>query len=611
MRYLTLLLVLTIFVITTACSSSDPDPAINLFQHPGIDTDDRVVIDPDDFELEYRFDCEPRNCVSQCRLDADDEWFGCESPFYLDQDSPEFDIEEGYFYFEVRSYHDEDHSAPDIAETLVLYDFDFGLDDAEEYEPGAADSAFYFPDEYSATCSRDDCELSCFWEGDDFEITETDCSLEEPFELEFPDEDLDDVHLLVEACATNFGGRQGDEHCKGPQTYLFYPPPPAFVTVEAGARHTCGIVEDGSLWCWGRNNAGQLGVGTTQSEVATADKVLNRNWRMVTAGGEHTCAINDDDELYCWGDNSNNQLGFSPQNNTQAEKVDDGPWKTASAGGSHTCAIRADDGSSDSGDLLCWGSNSDGQLGNESATSDGEMYSVALPGGTENEWLDVSAGDEHTCATARRQGGGSALFCWGNQSGGRLGNNEDSGQAATPEEVLGDFVTRDADSISSSTEHTCAVGSSGGTGERAYCWGEGSAGRLGAGDDNSWPTPERVEDGDNIVHIVTGDEHSCGLHQNGTVYCWGENIRHQLGTGGSESNEPVAIDVDDGLSFTDIAAGDEHSCALDDRGFIRCWGRHDHGRLGIGEDDTGDYITAETPTEIAWPQGEFVPTPGD
>lgn len=606
MRYLTSLLILLFIFVVTACSGGDPDPTIDLYEYPGLETEDRVVIDPDDFELEYRFDCSPLNCTTECSLHGNEEWFDCVSPHRIDERTEMLDIEEGYLRFEVRTnFEEEDPSPPDTADTLVLFEFDFGLDGADEYEPGSADSPFSFPNEYTASCSRDDCELSCYWDNEDFDdLIEADCSLDEPFELEFPDDSVDSAHLLVEACATDFGGTQNDTHCKGPKTYLFFPPPPEFVAIDAGTRHTCGLVEDGTLWCWGRNNAGQLGVGSTQSEFAVAERVLNSDWRMVSAGDEHTCAINDSDELYCWGDNSNDQLGFSPVDQHQAEKVDDGPWKTVSAGASHTCAIDMDEGG-----LYCWGSNANGQLGSEDAESGSDMNSVALPSGTENEWLDVSAGDEHTCATARRQGGGSALFCWGNQSGGRLGNNEDSGRADTPQEVLGDFVTRDADAISSSIEHTCAVGSSGGSSARSYCWGEGSSGRLGSGSTTSWSTPERVEGGNDYTNIATGDEHSCGLHENGTVYCWGENIRHQLGTGGSETNEPEAIDVDEDTSFIDIATGDEHSCALDDRGTVYCWGRSDHGRLGVGEDDDGNFLSAEIPTVIDWPQGEFIPTP--
>ena len=611
MRISTSLLLLIFSFIVAGCFGSDPEPAIDLYQYPGIDADDRTVIDPDDFELEYRFDCTPPSCTTECALQNSDDWFDCVSPHRIDERSERLDIEEGYLRFEVRTnFEDEAPSTPARADTLILYDFDFELDGVGEYEPNSEDSPFSFPGEYTASCSREDCELSCYWDHLDFdEAQETDCSLDEPFELEFPDEDIDSALFLVEACATDFGGSQNDTHCMGPKTYLIFAPPPEFISIDAGAHHSCAIVEDQSLWCWGLNNAGQLGVDAPETEFAVAERVAtDRDWQMVSAGDEHTCAIDDGGGLYCWGDNSRGQLGFSPENPRQPQQVDEGhtgPWDTVSAGGSHTCAITAD-----SGELYCWGSNADGQLGVEDAPSDSEMQLVILPEDAEDRWIDVSAGDEHTCAIAERQGSGTALFCWGNQSRGRLGNNETSNQANTPQLVGDAFDSRDAQTVSAGIEHTCAIGSLTDS-HRAYCWGNGNSGRLGTGDNRDWPIPEPVIQGDAYTDIVTGEEHSCALHRDGPVYCWGENVRNHLGTGSTETSEPrpERILADEDLVFVDIAAGDEHSCALDEHGFVHCWGRFHDGRLGIGTDEDGAYIAAEIPTRIAWPQGEFIPTP--
>lgn len=614
MRYMTIFFALAIAFVLLACSSGDPDPAVTLYQSPGDDAGDRVVIDPDDFALEFRFDFEPRNAETECRFQEGD-WFPCVSPYTLTDTSEEHTVEEGYLNFEVRSQPpEEDPSPPQGVEILVLFDFDVTLDGADEYEPDSADTPFYFPDEYTASCTRNDCEIGCFWDADGMEeLTEVECTLEEPFELEFPGEEFDDAYLLLEACATDFGGDQNDEHCQGPKTYLFYPAPPEFVALDSGRRHNCGLVEDGSLWCWGHNNAGQVGVGSTDLEIPVATQIhpSSLDWSMVTTGREHTCALNDSSELYCWGENASDQLGFDPVDHRQAEAVDSehGPWKTVSAGGSHTCAIDAEQGG-----LWCWGSNSSGQLGSDDAQSGPEMHDVALPGGTANRWCDVSAGEEHTCATALRSGDDcetneKAAFCWGNASGGRLGNGQTSGSFDTPQEVVGDLGTWNTVALTTGSEHSCAIATSGST-RRAYCWGEGSRGRLGAANDDTWPTPERVDNGDDYHQIAAGEEHSCAVHDDGTIYCWGENVWNQLGTGGERTNVPEAVDVD-GIQFDHVATGEEHSCGIDTSGFLYCWGESDHGRLGVGDDGEGSYIGAETPTEIAWPQGEFVPQPGE
>ena len=607
MRYLPSGFAFFVALALIACSGGDPAPSVDLYQYPGLEDGARIVIDPDDFALEFRFDVDPRSAAPECRFD-DGDWFSCQSPFVLTENSQELAIQEGYVRFEVRAtLPEEDPSPADGIDVLVLFDFDFMLDGADEYEPGSAESPFYFPDEYTASCDRSDCELSCHWDAEGADLVEVPCSLDEPFELSFPDESLNSAYLLVEACATSFGGSQADSHCKGPKTYLFYPAPPRFEAIDSGRRHTCGLVEDGSLWCWGENNAGQVGVDSAELRVPVATRVLNRNWEMVSAGHQHTCALNDAGALYCWGDNSANQLGFNPINPRQAEKVDDGPWLTVSAGGSHTCAI-ADGGDNDGG-LFCWGSNARGQLGLPEAPSGATMQAVAIPAGASERWLAVSAGDEHTCAIAQRTGGGRAAYCWGDAGSGRLGNNSSSGTATSPQAVEGDLGTWNTEVISASNEHTCAIASSG-SNRRSYCWGSGSRGRLGVANDDPWLTPERVENGNNHVSVDTGLQHSCALHEDGTIYCWGENVWGQLGTGGDRTNIPEAVDVDD-VSFDHVTTGEEHSCGIDTRGFVFCWGESDHGRLGLGTDDDGDFIAADTPARIAWPQGEFIPQPGD
>jgi alpha-tubulin suppressor-like RCC1 family protein len=130
--------------------------------------------------------------------------------------------------------------------------------------------------------------------------------------------------------------------------------------VAAGGYHTCAIKEDGSLWCWGDNEEGQIGDGTWEDKKSPV-KIIESGVVSVAAGGFHTCAIKEDGSLWCWGKNDSGQLGYDSDEaneakNTPVQIMESGVVAVA-AGLYHTCAIKQD------GSLWCWGSNEDGQLG--------------------------------------------------------------------------------------------------------------------------------------------------------------------------------------------------------------------------------------------------------
>jgi alpha-tubulin suppressor-like RCC1 family protein len=134
-----------------------------------------------------------------------------------------------------------------------------------------------------------------------------------------------------------------------------------WASVSAGLYHTCATKIDGSLWCWGDNSNGQLGFETTtNSSVSPAQiTVGTATWVAVTAGQSHTCGLQSDKSLWCWGSNTDGQLGIGSNlpSNVPAAVAQGSTWAMVSAGGAHTCAI---DGN---GALWCWGKNANGQLG--------------------------------------------------------------------------------------------------------------------------------------------------------------------------------------------------------------------------------------------------------
>src|SRR5438067_3299095 len=132
-----------------------------------------------------------------------------------------------------------------------------------------------------------------------------------------------------------------------------------FAALAAGSQHTCGVAVDGAVWCWGSNARGQLGVGT-RSGATTPQRVrLTASATAVLAGGQTTCALTAAGEAYCWGANGSGQLGIGTQADatTPVRALAGEPATSIGLGSAHSCAATA------AGALLCWGNNAEGQLG--------------------------------------------------------------------------------------------------------------------------------------------------------------------------------------------------------------------------------------------------------
>lgn len=335
------------------------------------------------------------------------------------------------------------------------------------------------------------------------------------------------------------------------------------LTLAFRARNfACGIDVSGSSYCWGVNDDGQLGNGTTSDALTPQLVSGGLAFRYVSAGGAHVCGLTAAGDAYCWGRNVNGQLGDGTTTDRSVPTPVTGgiAFQSITAGADYTCGL---DGS---GVAYCWGENGDGQVG-DGMTSNA-VSPVAVSGGLTFAQLD--AGDDHTCGVTTS---GSAN-CWGDNGDGQLGDGT-TAERLTPTPVAGglSFAV-----VIAGSRTTCGIDEEG----VAYCWGENGDGQLGLGHTDNALTPEPVTGGLLFRAIEPGEEHSCGITTNEEIYCWGHRGDGAVGDAPITYFSPVS--VVGGLTLAAVTAGD-HSCGLTADGDAHCWGGNDSGQLGDGTFD--------------------------
>jgi alpha-tubulin suppressor-like RCC1 family protein len=340
---------------------------------------------------------------------------------------------------------------------------------------------------------------------------------------------------------------------------------------EAMGYHFCARRASGAVVCWGQNTNGQLGDGTTTNRSTPVATGLTSNIAHLAVGANFSCAQRVDGRLTCWGADANMQLGDGattdrnrPSNTgvfTRVLGLTTGGGDLFVTTGGHTCARTTDSR------VVCWGNNSNGQLGDGTTTLRAQPVTVS---GLANV-AQVSAGGGHTCAI---DASGQA-YCWGRNSVGQLGDGTMTERHAATA-VTG--VT-DAIQIAAGWVHTCAL-RRGGT---VACWGQNRSGELGNGSVSTVPSPvpADVPGLSGIVQIAVGGEFTCARPSSGAIACWGANSAGQLGNN-STTNATTPVGVTGLSGATDIGAGWNHACAISGSGAPVCWGWNSLGQLGDG-----------------------------
>jgi alpha-tubulin suppressor-like RCC1 family protein len=361
--------------------------------------------------------------------------------------------------------------------------------------------------------------------------------------------------------------------------------PLAWLAVAGGAYHTVAIKSDGTLWAWGFNSYGQLGLGDNTDRNTPTQVGTDTDWKSVAAGYYHTMAIKTNGSLWGWGGNGYGQLGVSdtvPRNTpTQVSYYYwwwYSNWSSVSCGYYHTIAIRTD------GTLWTWGYNAYGQLG--LGNTESRLYPNQASGGT--DWSSVAGGFYHSLAVKST----GTLWSTGYNGNGQLGLGDTATRYSFTQVGLGtDWAV-----VAAGCYHSVAYKKN----NMLWTWGYNGYGQLALGDYGDRTTPaQEINTSTDWVAVAGGYHHTIVLKRIsggqvflGTIWAAGYNASGQLGVG-DLSNRNYPIQAGTGNNWATIAGGFYHTIALESNGNLWAWGANNYGQLGLG-----NYTDRIVPTRV-------------
>ena len=336
--------------------------------------------------------------------------------------------------------------------------------------------------------------------------------------------------------------------------------PPDGIQLYVGSFHACLLTDDNEVYCWGQNSAGQLGAGfTSTSETPLQVRGLPDNISRLIQGGGTTCALTADNQLWCWGNNQSQMIKPDPQGApilTPEQIAYPGYRHDTLAVGSSTACIL-----SDSGEVHCRGND----LFRSFPTPEPDRFHRidGLPTGI----TDIQV----TAASACVLGPSAGIYCWG--------TTLDSTPYVFDIERVPNINPEEVTQLSANLTHSCARMKHGGV----RCWGDNRAGALGDNVPIENKRPSQAELPSPATHIHTGSSATCANTTSGELFCWGQNASGQLGNGSTtDSSNPtrVVVSSDEHQTFTMGQIGFGHSCAVTPTSELYCWGSNQSGQLG-------------------------------
>lgn len=412
------------------------------------------------------------------------------------------------------------------------------------------------------------------------------------------------------------------------------------IAVASRYYHSCALRANGHVKCWGYNGSGQLGLGIAGSNIGDAPYEMGgylsevelgygRTALAVAPGYTHTCAILDNQHVKCWGSSYYGQLGqgdtdtrgdapgemgdYLPEINLGTDVI----VLQLAVGNSHNCALLGD------GSIKCWGYNAYGQLGLEDADHRGDAanemgdFLATVNLGAGRTAVQVAVGEFHSCALLDN----NDVKCWGYGSYGISGAGDAVVRGDGPNE-MGDYLLpvdfgsgRTPISLWSGLYDACVLLDDG----DVKCWGSNPYGELGLGDaETRGDGPNEMGDylppldfgtDQQAISLGLGYSDSCAILASGDVKCWGFNYYGELGLGDAVQRGSAAdqmgdnlpsVDLGIGRSAQQITLGQYATCALLDNADVKCWGYNSEGELGLGDNahrgnapgQMGDYLPA-------------------
>ena len=374
--------------------------------------------------------------------------------------------------------------------------------------------------------------------------------------------------------------------------------PTGWTDVSAGVAHACGLSDGGTAYCWGDNEFGQLGDGTTSLRSYPVRVSTSETFASIQAGDQSTCGLTGEGEAWCWGRNDVGQLGDgSLDHRLLPSRVEGGPYTTLAVGSYVGCGLHMNGGTE------CWGGDRYGTyLGSGASLCPGPYAGDAWGCSSVPVWVEsglplrtLSLGVFHACGLLD---GGSAA-CWGAGNYGQLGPAAsdicDSGVPPAGPPVSCSYQPIELElsnlsAIEAGSSHTCATTAGG----RGLCWGGVGLdyGELGDGDPVGSEAPRVVGGlpGVSSLHpsaVGRLPPFTCGLDAVGKAWCWGAGEEGQLGrvptglcAGVLCSPSPSIVPGDH--TYATLVLGRAFVCGLGTEGVIYCWGDNESGQLGDG-----------------------------